>query len=48
MIEHWGSITANIVAQYFLVFILRFLIGTVLLCRFIESLISVLHKKIVF
>ena len=48
MIEHWVSITASIVAQCFLVFIIRFLIGTVLLCRFIESLISVLHKKIVF
>ena len=45
MIEHWGSITASIVAQCFLVFIIRFLIGSVLLCRFIESLISVLHKK---
>ena len=45
MIEHWGSITASIVAQCFLVFIIRFLIGTVLLCRFIESLKVFCTKK---
>ena len=48
MIEHLGvslqALWLNIVL--YLLYVL--LIGTVLLCRFIETLMGILHKQIVF